>query len=140
MIEQAQWYKDLKRKHERDPKYWVEYLKLVFSEDVGCLMDKRNVNQAELARRLDTSRAYVTRMFRGTFNPTVETMVKFALALDARVELHLRPVEAVWTQWYDLIPATDTTPEAKLWADSRELIEVSAARGTRDASTSTIRA
>lgn len=140
MTREANWYQELKRKRERDPKYWVEYLKIVFSEDVGRLLEERGMNQADLAGKLGTSRAYVTRLFHGTFNPTVETLVKVSLALDARVELHLRPKEAVWTQWYDVVSAADVAPEAKLWAHPRELVEVSATRGTRDGSTGTIAA
>jgi transcriptional regulator with XRE-family HTH domain len=137
---EANWYQELKRKHEHDPKYWVEYLKLVFSEDVGRLMDERGMNQADLAGKLGTSRAYVTRLFRGNFNPTVETLVKVSLALDARVELHLRPKEAVWTQWYDLVPAADATPEAGLWADQYSLAEVPVTGEATNGPTSTIAA
>lgn len=90
-IQRDKWYDETRRKFEQDPAYRVEYLKQVFSEDVGRLMAEQGINQAELARRLGVSRAYVTRLFNGTFNPTVETLTKVALALDARVELRLVP-------------------------------------------------
>ena len=63
-LERDSRYDELRRRFERDPKYWVEYLKLVFSEDVGRLMDEQDVSQADLARKLDVSRAYITRLFR----------------------------------------------------------------------------
>ncbi|HDQ99126.1 MAG TPA: XRE family transcriptional regulator [candidate division WOR-3 bacterium] len=88
-IERDRWYDETRGKFEQDPAYQVECLKLVFGEDVGRLMEERGINQAELARRLGVSRAYVTRLFHGTFNPTVETLAKVALALGARVELRL---------------------------------------------------
>jgi transcriptional regulator with XRE-family HTH domain len=124
MIEQAQWYRDLRRKHERDPKYWVEYLKLVFSEDVGRLMDEQGMNQTDLAGRLGTSRAYITRLFRGTFNPTVETLVKVALALDARVALHLHPRQTA-AHWLEVPTASwsVTGQTDKSSAPSRAQIE-----------------
>ena len=123
MTKQAGWFQELTREFEKDPKYWVEYIKLAFSEDVGRLMDGQDVNQAELARRLDTSRAYVTRLFHGTFNPTVETLVKVALALDARVAVHLHPrhTDACWLD----VPVATVTPEAELWADRRALVDMS---------------
>jgi len=80
-------------RHEGEPEYWAEYLKLVFSEEVGRLMDERGVTQAELARRLGTSRAYVAKVLRSTTNLTLATMAKLALALDARVDLCLAPRE-----------------------------------------------
>jgi transcriptional regulator with XRE-family HTH domain len=136
---QADWYQELRRKHERDPKYWVEYLKLVFSEDVGWLMDERGVNQADLARDLDVSRAYVTRLFHGTFNPTVETLVKVALALDARVALHLHPrhTDTCWLE----VPVVMTTPEAEVWAGGyKELVSMPASCEVRRETTSTVAA
>ncbi|MEO0069388.1 MAG: helix-turn-helix transcriptional regulator [candidate division WOR-3 bacterium] len=91
MIEYGERYKELVKGFEKDPEYWVEYLKLAFSEEIGRLMDERKMSRAELARKLGVSRAYITRLFRGTFNPTLETLVKIALALDARVSIHLHP-------------------------------------------------
>jgi transcriptional regulator with XRE-family HTH domain len=137
-LERDSRYDELRRRFELDPKYWVEYLKLVFSEDVGRLMDERSVNQAELARRLDTSRAYVTRLFHGTFNPTVETLVRVALALDARVALHLHPrhTDACWLE----IPSVKVTPGAELWANKRALMAMPANQEVRHESTSPVAA
>ena len=104
-LERDSRYDELRRRFDRDPKYWVEYLKLVFSEDVGRLMDEHGMNQADLASKLGTSRAYVTRLFHGTFNPTVETLVKVALALDARVALHLHARQAA-ARWFDVPTAS----------------------------------
>ncbi len=98
-------YEELRSRFERDPKYWVEYLKIVFSEDVGRLMDEHGMNQADLAGRLGTSRAYITRLFRGTFNPTIETLVKVALALDGRVALHLHAHQTA-ARWFDVPTAS----------------------------------
>ena len=44
-------------------------------------------------------------MLKALFNPTLLTLAKVSLALDARVSLHLSPAEAERTQWYDLLPA-----------------------------------
>lgn len=118
MIERARWYDELTRGFEQDPEYWVEYLKLVFGEEVGRLMDERGMSQAELARKLDVSRAYITRLFRGTFNPTVETLVKVALALDARVALHLHSCHAD-VRWLDVSrPVAALPAEAEVWANN----------------------
>lgn len=128
MTRQAQWYQELARSFEQDPKYWVECLKLAFSEDVGRLMEKRGMNQSDLARRLDTSRAYVTRLFRGNFNPTVETLVKVAMALDARVALHLHPHMSD-TAWLDVPrPESTTTSDVRAWADRHAFIPMTSTR------------
>jgi transcriptional regulator with XRE-family HTH domain len=93
MTEATEWFRQMVARHEGEPEYWVEYLKLVFSEEIGRMMDERGVSQAELARRLGTSRAYVAKVLRSTANLTLATMAKLALALDARVELALVPGE-----------------------------------------------
>ncbi|MBM3313433.1 helix-turn-helix transcriptional regulator [candidate division WOR-3 bacterium] len=93
MTEATEWFQQMVARHEGEPEYWVEYLKLVFSEEIGRMMDERGVSQAELARRLGTSRAYVAKVLRSTANLTLATMAKLALALDARVDLHLVPEE-----------------------------------------------
>jgi transcriptional regulator with XRE-family HTH domain len=91
MTEANEWFREMVARHEDDPEYWVEYLKLVFSEEIGRMMDERGVSQAELARRLGTSRAYVAKLLHSTANLTLATMAKLALALDAQVELKLAP-------------------------------------------------
>ena len=93
MTEATEWFRQMVARHEGEPEYWVEYLKLIFSEEIGRMMDERGVSQAELARRLGTSRAYVAKVLRSTANLTLATMAKLALALDARVELALVPGE-----------------------------------------------
>ena len=87
MIEKATWYEEMTKGFDTDPKYWAEGLKLDFAEEVGRLMEERNMSRADLARKLGTSPAYVTRILRWTANLTLESMAKIALALDARVSL-----------------------------------------------------
>jgi transcriptional regulator with XRE-family HTH domain len=89
MPEPARWFVELTRGYGADPKYWLEDAKLDFAQKLGELLEARNMSRAELARRLGTSRAYVTRVLRAEFNLTLESMVKIALALDARVSLDL---------------------------------------------------
>ncbi|MCX6844164.1 MAG: helix-turn-helix transcriptional regulator [candidate division WOR-3 bacterium] len=105
MIEKAEWYERLTKDFDKDPEYWVEEMRFAFSDEVGRIMDERGVSRAELARRLNSSPAYVTRLFRAMFNPTLLTLAKVAVALDAKVALHLSPNEAERTQWFDFIPA-----------------------------------
>lgn len=100
MIKEAEWFRKLTSGYDRDPEYQAEYLKLVFGEELGKLMDQQSISQADLARRIGSSRAYVTRIFRSNFNPTFETLAKLAIALDARVSLHLHPkdTQVVWSE------------------------------------------
>lgn len=90
MTKQAEWFAELARKFENDPEYRVDELKLAFAEELTQMLDQRGIHQAELARRLGTSRAYITRIMKLNFNLTIETMAKIAIALDADLSIHLR--------------------------------------------------
>jgi transcriptional regulator with XRE-family HTH domain len=94
MIEKSEWFEKLEAELDKDPKYWVESMRFDFVEEVERMMEERGVSRAELARRLDSSPAYVTQMFKALFNPTLLTLAKVALAFDARVELKLVPRDA----------------------------------------------
>jgi len=107
MIEKDAWYEEQKARFEKDPEYWVEEMRFAFSDEVGRMMEERGVTRAELARRLNSSPAYVTRLFRALFNPTLLTLAKVAVALDAKVALHLSPREAARTEWLDLVKPID---------------------------------
>ena len=106
MIEKADWYQELTARFDKDPKYWVEAMRFDFVEEVERMMEERGVSRAELARRLDASPAYVTQLLRALFNPTLLTLAKIALALDARISLQLHPAEAE-TCWFDYAERRD---------------------------------
>lgn len=57
-------------------------------------MNQQGVSNAELARRLGKSRAYVTKLLRGTTNFTLESLVRIGRALSCEVEFELLPKPA----------------------------------------------
>ena len=87
-------YRERVRSIENTPEFLLEMVKLAFAEELCRLLEEQGVSRTQLAERLGTSRAYVTRILRTDYNLTAETMVKVALALDARVELALVPKNA----------------------------------------------
>lgn len=62
-----------------------------FTFEVERRMEGEGITKADLARRLGTSRAYVTKMLRGDANFTVASMVRVARALGARLHLRVEP-------------------------------------------------
>ncbi len=71
-----------------------------FAIELGRRMKARGVTRADLARRLGTSQAYVTKVLGGTTNFTIETMAKLAMALDGTLHLHISDSH-VTTRWAD---------------------------------------
>jgi transcriptional regulator with XRE-family HTH domain len=86
---------------QRNPVYGAEGAWLDFTEELLALMTAQNVTRAELARRVGVSPAYITKVFRGTVNLTLETMSRLALAVGASVRLHVAPTNQR-TSWQDV--------------------------------------
>lgn len=72
----------------------IETLTAEAAELIARLMAEQKVTKADLARRLNKSRAWVTQMLSGKANLTVRTLAEVAHALDAEVRLETR--QAAW--------------------------------------------
>ena len=88
----------MKTQHEvlmEDPEFRrllsIEALVAEAAEVIARLMDEQNVNKADLARRLNKSRAWVTQLLGGKANMTVRTLAELAYALGAEVKLRAQP-------------------------------------------------
>ncbi len=68
--------------------YWVESAKLEFALALEQQRLAAGLSYADLAKKMGTSAAYISKVFRGETNLTIESMVKLARAtggqLDAR--------------------------------------------------------
>lgn len=95
-----------KMQQARDVAYRSEVAFLSFTEDLLKMMEDSDVSQAELARRVGVSRGYISRVFRGVENLTLETMTKLTLAVGGSVRLHVAPLDCV-TRWNDVPKVTD---------------------------------
>jgi transcriptional regulator with XRE-family HTH domain len=96
-------YRQMFEEAESHSDYWIDGPISEFTEDLSRLMKEQGVNRAELARRMGTSRAYVTKMLGGNANFTLLTMVKLAMALDGAVHIHIANKRAI-TRWQDTLP------------------------------------
>jgi transcriptional regulator with XRE-family HTH domain len=98
------------QKAERSPLYWAEAAWLQLTEDLHGLMRSQNVTRAELARRLGVSPAYVTKVFRGNVNLTLESICRLTLALSASPRMHVAPIDKL-TRWTDVPVITEVQTE-----------------------------
>src|SRR5215203_5954047 len=90
-------YRQFLDRVESSPGYRHEVAVVEFTEDLCRLMDEQKVTRAELARRMGTSRAYITRLLGGNANYTLAT------ALEGALHVHIADQRAV-TRWHDEIP------------------------------------
>ena len=77
------------------PAYWSYLTQLEFIDRLIAEMDAQGVSAAELARRMGTSRAWVSKVLQGENNLTVASMGKLAFALGLRVRADLAPLDEV---------------------------------------------
>lgn len=83
------------RERLKDPEY-VRALKEVEHEYIliKSLIDarlKRNLSQAQLARKMGTKQPVISRLERGSVKPSVALLERIAKALDATLEIKLLP-------------------------------------------------
>lgn len=84
-------FADLLQRAEQSDVFHIDRLKLEISERIYAAMKQHGTSNAELARRLGKSRAYVTKLLRGTTNFTLESLVRIGRALSCEVEFELLP-------------------------------------------------
>lgn len=88
-------------KLESTPAYQAEKLAVAFLAELNAFMQAHDVSNAELARRAGVSPAYITKVFRGPSNLSIETLTKLADAVGCKVHLHLANHSAD-VRWFDV--------------------------------------
>jgi transcriptional regulator with XRE-family HTH domain len=84
-------FADLFREIEQSDVYHIEGVKVEIAEQIYLAMKHQSVSNAELARRLGKSRAYVTKLLQGSTNFTLESLTKIARALDCQIDFQFSP-------------------------------------------------
>jgi transcriptional regulator with XRE-family HTH domain len=106
--------------------YCQEQAKLEFVAGVTRLMQAKNVNNAELADRMETSPSYVTKVLRGDANFTIESMVKVTHALGGRFHIHVADAEAN-VRWLEHFACSGAN-SAQAMSDGRQVSSTDIAR------------
>ena len=71
------------------PEGQAAHVTVAFLAQVNARMQAQGMSNVELARRMGTSPAYITRLFRGSANLSVQTMTKLARAVNSTLSLEL---------------------------------------------------
>ncbi len=103
-------YREFLERVETSPHYWHEVPVLEFTEDLLRRMEEQEISRAELARRMGTSRAYITRLLGGDANFTLMTMVKLSMAVGGALHVHISDQKAT-TRWQDTLPREKAAAE-----------------------------
>lgn len=111
---------------EHDASYWSEDAKIEYAVATERRMGQLGVSRKELAGRIGSSPAYITKLLRGDANLTIESMAKVAHALGGRLHIHIAP-ENSSVRWFEVID-NDRKRENKqaltqAWVDSEKHAE-----------------
>lgn len=91
--------------------YWVERTKLDFSLGLEKQRRVARMSYADIARKIGSSAAYVTKVFRGDANMTIESMVKLARATGGQLHIQIVDEQASTRRWdqFSRKPQTHST-------------------------------
>lgn len=59
-------------------------------------IDDSNISRADLARRMDSPRSFVTRMLSGSHNLTIKTMARCLAACGYEIQFGVKPIQWNW--------------------------------------------
>lgn len=93
IIDKTSWFEqELKKLENNNDALAFKYI-LDFSEYVLEILDKKGIKNKNkyLAKKLDVSPAYISKLFNGRTNFTVKKLVEIAKAIDYSLEIKLRP-------------------------------------------------
>lgn len=99
--------------------YLSRKLAVTFLADINREMTAAGISNTELANLMGVSPAYVTKLFRGPANPSLETLVKLAKAVDRCVHIHVAPRD-VDIKWWGVV--TRASQEIGVVSDVRKYL------------------
>lgn len=89
----AEQFAELEKTLRADGRLQVDEAKLELSEQILELMEDKGITEAELARLLGKSRAYVNKVLQGSTNFTIKSLVQIGLALNCELKLEFSEIE-----------------------------------------------
>lgn len=79
----------------RSPEYWFEHAQNELYAQVVEYMERKGLNQSELALELGVSRAYISQILKGNFNYTLKTLIEISLAIGLVPRITYAPVDKI---------------------------------------------
>jgi ribosome-binding protein aMBF1 (putative translation factor) len=89
----SEWFERKLAASKDTPEYELEWLLLDIEEALHTSMEAQGITRSELADRLGTSRAFITKLLGGQENLTLKTLVRVANALEMKVDAKFVPRE-----------------------------------------------
>ena len=103
----AKSFKSLYERQEQAPGFQAERMAVTFLADLNGRMQALGMSNSDLARAAQVSPAYVTKLFRGPSNVSLETIAKLALAVGCQAHVHLAAGAAAAQDGRQEVPRND---------------------------------
>lgn len=104
--------KKFKETVAKSESYWIERAKLDFAVSLEHRRKSLGMTYSAIAEKIGTSAAYITKVFRGDSNLTIESMVKLAHATGGRLSIQIVEASAsvkVWAPKTSVLTHTNRT-------------------------------
>jgi transcriptional regulator with XRE-family HTH domain len=83
-------FKQLHEQFESDSTYKFEELKLTITNELEILMNRLNISNADLAKKLGCSSPYITKLLSGQ-NLTIKSIARIAAAIGCDIGIKIEP-------------------------------------------------
>lgn len=100
--------------------YWVEKAKLDFAFSLEDQRRRSGKTSAAIAKALGVTRAYISKVFRGDVNFTIESMVKLARASGGALSIRILP-QAASAEWAT-VPAAPAANSCSTFVGSKDYV------------------
>lgn len=94
------WYADLKANH-------IDEVKLELALELDRAAKSLGMFKKDVAARMGTSGAWISKVLRGDANPTLDTLQTLAQAVECNVHVHFAPKDAT-VVWTEVLPKTES--------------------------------
>lgn len=104
--------------------YWVEGAKHDFVFSIYRQLKRHGITNAALAKKLNVTPPYISKMLKGDENLTLESMVKIARAANGRLHLEVAD-QSDGLRWFNVIPGQKNkfSVNAEAFRESKQIKE-----------------
>ena len=107
-----------------DDGHWVELAKLEFSSALEKQRRVAGINYTGIAKKIGSSAAYITKVFRGDSNLTIESMVKLARATGGNLRIQIVNEAPVVHRWDKVIGTSTNANQSRATASAATVTQL----------------
>lgn len=102
-------FQDLFKRARQSDAYWAERARLEFVAGLTRLSKTHQLSKSDIAKAIDTSPAYITKVFRADGNFTIESMVKLARAVKGQLRISIEQEAKEQHKWLRVVDVKPVT-------------------------------